>query len=75
MKRKLNEEDIPTPVAQSTDHQSTISFSTIGLDSRLLQAIAQEGFSTPTPVQTKAIPLILDGKDIIGMLERLLCCI
>lgn len=75
MKRKLNEEDVPTPVAQSADYQNTGSFSTFGLDSRLLQAIAREGYSTPTPVQTKAIPLILDGKDILGMLEGLLWCI
>ena len=69
MKRKLNEGDVPTPVAQSFDRHNAISFSTFGLDSRLLQAIAQEGFSTPTPVQTDAIPLALEGKDIIGVLQ------
>ena len=68
MKRKLNEGDVPTPVTQSAD-QNAVSFSTFGLDSRLLQAIAQEGFSAPTPVQTDAIPLALEGKDILGMLE------
>ena len=69
MKRKLNEGDVPTPVIPPADNHIAISFSTFSLDSRLLQAIAQEGFSTPTPVQTDAIPLALEGKDILGMLQ------
>ena len=66
MKRKLNEDDIPTPAAELPQNQTTNAFVPLGLDSRLLQAIAKDGFSTPTPVQTKAIPLSLEGKDILG---------
>ncbi|KAL8928779.1 MAG: hypothetical protein Q9208_001557 [Pyrenodesmia sp. 3 TL-2023] len=46
--------------------QAEPSFRTFGLDARLLQAIAKEGFDTPTLVQAKAIPLALEGKDILG---------
>ena len=70
MKRKLNEDQIPTPVAPvaaTPTQEKSNAFSTLGLDSRLLQAIAKEGFSSPTPVQTKAIPLSLEGKDILGV--------
>jgi len=31
------------------------------------QAIARKGFTVPTPIQRKAIPLILDGQDVVGM--------
>lgn len=65
MKRKLNDEQMPTPVEAPSHEQST--FSSLGLDSRLLQAVAQENFNAPTLVQSKAIPLALDGKDILGM--------
>jgi ATP-dependent RNA helicase DDX54/DBP10 len=37
------------------------------LDAYLLKAISQKGFSVPTPIQRKAVPLILDGQDVVGM--------
>ena len=36
------------------------------LDKRLQDAIADEGYTKPTPIQEKAIPPILDGRDLIG---------
>ena len=36
------------------------------LDKRLRDAIADEGYTVPTPIQEKAIPPILDGRDLIG---------
>ena len=70
MKRKLNEDDVPIAVSVSEAGNATSGFSTLGLDSRLLQAIAKENFSSPTLVQSKAIPLALEGKDILGMHRR-----
>jgi superfamily II DNA/RNA helicase len=64
MKRKLNEDDVPTPTEERK--QSQKGFETLGLDSRLLQAVSNEGFKAPTPVQSQAIPLALGGKDILG---------
>lgn len=66
MKRKLNEEQVPTPVEPDPAPPGDATFASFGLDARLLQAIAQENFSSPTLVQAKAIPLILDGKDVLG---------
>jgi ATP-dependent RNA helicase RhlE len=43
-----------------------MSFSTIGLSDSIMRGITASGYSTPTEIQKKAIPLALQGKDIIG---------
>ncbi|CUS08606.1 unnamed protein product [Tuber aestivum] len=42
-------------------------FQSMGLNMTLLRAITKKGFSVPTPIQRKAIPLVLDGVDVVGM--------
>lgn len=39
----------------------------LGLNGTLLRAIAKKGFTVPTPIQRKTIPLILGKKDVVGM--------
>ena len=41
-------------------------FSNLGLCDPILQAIEDLGYSTPTPIQKQAIPIILSGKDLIA---------
>ena len=41
-------------------------FETLGLNPALLKAVQELGFKHPTPIQTKAIPPVLDGRDMIG---------
>jgi ATP-dependent RNA helicase RhlE len=43
-----------------------LSFAELGLRSELLRAVAEAGYTTPTPIQAQAIPLILAGKDVMG---------
>ena len=43
-----------------------MSFDSLGLSDALLKAVADQGYTTPTPVQVKAIPPILAGKDIMA---------
>lgn len=43
-----------------------MSFSSLGLSKPLLRAIDEKGYTTPFPIQTKAIPVILSGKDVIA---------
>jgi len=43
-----------------------MSFDTLGLSAELLRAVADQGYSEPTPVQSEAIPVILQGKDILA---------
>lgn len=43
-----------------------MTFSNLGLSESLLRAVAQTGYTTPTPIQAQAIPAILSGKDVMG---------
>ncbi|MFA7083526.1 MAG: DEAD/DEAH box helicase [Arcobacteraceae bacterium] len=43
-----------------------MSFSTLGLNAELLKAVHEEGYTEPTPIQQKAIPLILAKKDVLA---------
>ena len=43
-----------------------MSFNTLGLSQALLKAISKKGYTTPSPIQQKAIPHILQGKDILA---------
>src|SRR5207248_6417092 len=45
---------------------STQSFDELGLRPELLRAVAEAGYTTPTPIQAQAIPTILAGKDVMG---------
>ena len=40
-------------------------FSDLALDPRVLQAVAEAGYETPTPIQAQAIPHALQGKDVL----------
>lgn len=42
-------------------------FQAMGLNATLLKAITRKGFSVPTPIQRKTIPLVMDGRDVVGM--------
>ena len=41
-------------------------FSQLNLSAPILKAVAEEGYTTPTPVQEKAIPSILEGRDMLA---------
>ena len=43
-----------------------MSFETLGLSAELLRAVSEQGYTEPTPVQSKAIPAILEGKDVMA---------
>ncbi|MEW6354071.1 MAG: DEAD/DEAH box helicase, partial [Pseudomonadota bacterium] len=43
-----------------------MSFTQLGLSDELLRAVNDQGYTTPTPVQTQAIPVILSGRDIMA---------
>jgi superfamily II DNA/RNA helicase len=46
-----------------------MSFESLGLSADLLRAITQAGYSTPTPIQEKAIPVVLAGRDVMGIAQ------
>lgn len=43
-----------------------MSFQSLGLSDALLKAVAQQGYTEPSPIQQKAIPVILDRKDVLA---------
>ncbi len=43
-----------------------MSFSNLGLQPDLLRAVARQGYTEPTPVQREAIPLVLEGRDLLA---------
>ncbi|WP_414434817.1 DEAD/DEAH box helicase [Alloalcanivorax venustensis] len=49
--------------------QSPSGFSTLGLPESLLGAIAQLGFTTPSPIQEQSIPPLLEGRDLLGQAQ------
>ncbi|KAJ5129900.1 uncharacterized protein N7515_005939 [Penicillium bovifimosum] len=65
MKRKLDANDVPSPEAPAAE-EGELDFEALNLDPRLRQALIKEKFTKPTLVQSKAIPLALEGKDILA---------
>ena len=45
------------------------SFADLGLAPNLLKALAEEGYTSPTPIQEKAIPVVLKGTDLLGIAQ------
>src|SRR3990167_5339340 len=52
-----------------SERNSSSSFTGLGIAPRLLDIIASLKFTTPTPIQEKAIPVAIEGKDIIGVAQ------
>ena len=42
------------------------SFASLGLSEAIVRAVADKGYTEPTPVQTQAIPIILAGRDLMA---------
>lgn len=46
-----------------------MSFDSLGLNAELLRAIAESGYTIPTPIQEQAIPIVLSGRDVMGIAQ------
>jgi ATP-dependent RNA helicase RhlE len=44
-------------------------FASLGLAEPILRALAQEGYTIPTPIQAQAIPIVLAGRDLLGIAQ------
>ena len=67
-----DEEPGETPMLDakpSEEKAPTKSFADLGIIDSLCEACAAMGFKSPTPIQAEAIPLALEGRDIIGLAE------
>src|ERR687897_1904454 len=46
-----------------------VPFADLGLDPRVLQAVQDVGYETPSPIQAATIPTLLDGRDVVGLAQ------
>ena len=52
--------------ALKTWSTTIMSFQSLNLSDPILRALAEHNYKTPTAIQSKAIPAMLDGKDLLG---------
>jgi len=52
--------------ASAAPPAAPVRFDTLPLDPKLLRAVADQGYASMTPIQAKAIPLVLEGRDVMG---------
>ena len=59
---------VPAQTDQAPEHQvpAQARFDTLPLDPKLLRAVADQGYAFMTPIQAKAIPLVLQNRDVMG---------
>ena len=56
-------------VNESTDPPAGLTFAELGLDQRVLAAVDEVGYETPSPIQAATIPTMLDGRDVVGLAQ------
>ncbi|MBI5269049.1 MAG: DEAD/DEAH box helicase [Burkholderiales bacterium] len=58
--------DSPVAAADAVPTPPPARFDTLPLDAKLLRAVADQGYAFMTPIQAKAIPIVLSGRDVMG---------
>ncbi|MGC4047415.1 MAG: DEAD/DEAH box helicase [Armatimonas sp.] len=59
----------PEPVVAEVRDEPLPGFESLGLSDALLASVKAAGFESPTPIQARAIPVLLEGKDLIGQAQ------
>ena len=57
------------PMSEESQSQPGITFDELGLDDRVLAALRDVGYETPSPIQAATIPPLLEGRDIVGLAQ------
>jgi ATP-dependent RNA helicase DeaD len=65
---EIEEEEVDD-VEEVREIEDSNSFSQFALNEKLLRAVNDLGYETPSPIQLKTIPLLLDGNDIVGQAQ------
>lgn len=79
------ENNVETPAAEETAAETTaettadapaekaeeagVRFTDLGLDARVLAALEEVGYEKPSPIQEQTIPLLLEGRDVVGLAQ------
>ena len=56
-------------MSETMNESTSPDFASLGLPGPLLAALAEVGYESPSPIQAQAIPLLLDGRDLIGQAQ------
>lgn len=56
-----------SPEAESEDN--SVKFADLGIDGRVLAALQDVGYEKPSPIQAATIPLLLEGRDVVGLAQ------
>lgn len=65
-----DDDDEPEDAARADgDARAEATFADLGLPADLLKAVTDMGYKTPTPIQREAIPVLLDGRDVVGVAQ------
>ena len=59
----------PCGTAAAVDPSIAMQFSDLGLGEDVLRAVADAGYIVPTPIQAQAIPIVLMGRDVLGLAQ------
>ncbi|MEM7262200.1 MAG: DEAD/DEAH box helicase [Planctomycetota bacterium] len=66
---RASEEKPTAPVDPDKPSVTDDTFAELGLEADLAQSLAAGGYSAPTPIQARAIPSLLDGRDVVGQAQ------
>ncbi len=61
--------DTPEDLDEAPEEQEPTGFEALGVAKRLLPHLVESGFDTPTPIQEETIPLLLAGRDVMGLAQ------
>ena len=61
--------DTAATAAPEAVEENQVLFSDFGLDPRVLQALVDVGYEKPSPIQAATIPLLLEGRDVVGLAQ------
>lgn len=73
-KRRVGSADIKVAwenrqIERKHEYMETVRFDELGLSDQILKAVTEMGFEAASPIQAKAIPVLMDGKDAIGQAQ------
>src|SRR5687767_5129821 len=55
--------------AVDAEEEEGIKFADLGIDGRVLAALQDVGYEKPSPIQAATIPLLLEGRDVVGLAQ------
>ena len=69
MKEELRRENLEEILTEEESKEAGMRYQDADIDSDILRAVKEMGFETMSPIQERAIPVLLEGRDIIGQAQ------